>query len=152
MFIDTILESFNFTLTKNRWIHSDWVINTNSNITGLNSTRSYNEQFNPENFLTKLTEKKNELNEIMNEWSNTESKYINKKWIDEVDNIEKKFKKYLEFVEILESQFQENNHIQQDLKFNLQSIKQNIGCKMGEIESLELDREWLLDVIKKEGL
>ena len=104
------------------------------------------------NFFNKLAMKKVEIKEIMEELPSTELKFINRKWLDEVDTIEATYIKFLSLQENLEESIEEVYSREQGLKVQLSTIKENFGEKLREIENLKFEKSKLIDIIKDEGL
>jgi hypothetical protein len=112
---------------------------------------SYNTLKN-QDFLTKLGQKQNSLSEMVSELPTTELKFTSKRWIDEVESITKKFERFLLLNENLSEIFAHESNSQQELLFQLETVKDRLGDYGTEIESLEIEKEKLIDIIQDEGL
>lgn len=110
------------------------------------------EEYTSKSFINKMAQKKVEIKEIMDELPSTELKFINKRWLDEVDNIENSFLKYLGIQQNIEELFFDNCREQSNLQNQIQIVKDTVGEKIIEIESLQFEKGKLLEIVKDEGL
>lgn len=160
---ENILDSFSQTiqknLIKNKSPLRDNLSNDYSPLEGGSDTnsRKFNSHretvsYNNRNFINKLAMKKVEIKEIMEELPSTELKFINRKWLDEVDTIEGTYMKYLSLQENLEEAMEETYTQEKNQKYQLETIKENFGEKIREIEDLKFEKEKLIEIIKDEGL
>lgn len=160
---ETILDSFNKTILKNSARKNNTLRESlTSEQNPLEGQSDYNSgNFNSnrdmmlnasKNFFNKLAMKKVEIKEIMEELPSTELKFINRKWLDEVDTIEATYIKFLTLQENLEESIEEMYSREQGLKVQLDTIKENFGEKLREIENIKFEKSKLIDIIKDEGL
>jgi hypothetical protein len=159
--IEAILESFTITIAHFAHPNPTYQRPSARSQTQSNSDRdlprgsqrnlNYNSLKNQE-FLTKLAQRQQSLSEMVDELPTTEQKFTTKRWIDEVESITKKFEKFLLLNENLEEIFAHEKCSQQELLFQIETVKDRLGEYGTEIESLEIEKEKLMEIIQDEGL
>lgn len=145
MFIETILDDYKETLAKK---------GTGTPADG-QPTSEYDNQAAMQKrqfFLDKLVTTKNEMKNIVDDMPCTELKYVNKKWLDEIDNLEMNFMKHMEQVENIEETYFENLRTKDAYEFQLDHIKVSVEQQMSQISNLEVEKKKLLEKITEEGL